>query len=173
MGFLAKLFNATPREKLKGVSLGKDAHWEVSPVRDFPSLLEALPRILPQGAILYLEGGTPPKEISAFLNSHCLPEETHLAMGTIWPKPQVFHLPASAENLACLAKLARQCSAMQIAVHLHVYHQGKVLLEWYDAFWKDPFYLSDAVVEDRLKDFCSSLSLTYKRLPSAVGATSL
>lgn len=173
MGFLAKLFNATPREQLKGISLGENAYWEVSPVRDFPSLLEMFPRILPQGAILYLEGGTPPKEISAFLNSHCVPEETHLAIGTIWPKPQAFHLPATSENLAELAKLARQCPAMQIAVHLHVYCQRKVLLEWYDAFWKDPFYLSEVVVEGRLKDFCSSLSLTYKKLPSAVGATSL
>jgi len=173
VGILAKLFGATPREQLKGVSLGRNARWEVSPVRDFPLLLEALPRILPQGAILYLEGGTPPKEISAFLNSHCVPEETHLAMGTIWPKPQAFHLPATVENLAELAKLARQCSAMAIAVHLHVYHQGKVLLEWYDAFWKDPFYLSEAVVEEPLKDFCSSLAVPYKKLPSAVGATSL
>src|SRR2546426_5727859 len=137
MGFLAKLFNATPREKLKGVSLGKDACWQVSPVRDLPSLLEALPRILPHGAILYLEDGTPPKEISAFLNSHCIPEETHLAMGTVWPKPQTFHLPATTENLIQLAKLTSQCSAMAIAVHLHIYHHGKVLLEWYDAFGKD------------------------------------
>ena len=173
MGFLAKLFNATPREKLKGASLGKDACWEVSPVRDFPSLLGELHKILPQGSILYLEGGTPPAEIGEFLNSHCVPEETHVAMGTIWPKPQAFHLPATAENLSRLAKLARHCSAMQIAVHLHVYHQGKVLLEWYDAFWKDPFYLSEAVVEERLKDFCSSLSVTCKRLPSGSGATSL
>ena len=98
MGFLAKLFNATPREKLKGASLGKDACWEVSPVRDFPSLLGELHKILPQGSILYLEGGTPPAEIGEFLNSHCVPEETHVAMGTIWPKPQAFHLPATAET---------------------------------------------------------------------------
>jgi hypothetical protein len=173
MGILAKLFGATPQEQLEGVSLGKSAYWEVSPVRDFPALLEALPQILPQGAILYLEGGTPPKEINTFLNSHCVPEETHLAMGTIWPKPLTFHLPATVENLTQLAKLTRKCPAMQIAVHLHVYHQGKVFLEWYDAFWKDPFYLSDAVVEERLKDFCSSLSLTYKGFSSAVGAPSL
>lgn len=173
MGILAKLFNATPCEQLKGVSLGKNAHWEVSPSRDFPLLLEALPKILPPGSILYLEGGTPPKEIEAFLHSHCAPEETHLAMGTIWPKPQAFHLPATAENLAKLANLAEQGPAMQIAVHLHVFHQGKVLLEWYDAFWKDPLYLSEVVVEDRLKDFCSSLSLAYKKLPSAIGAASL
>jgi hypothetical protein len=48
MGILAKLFNATPHEQLKGVSLGKNARWEVSPTRDFPLLLEALPKILPK-----------------------------------------------------------------------------------------------------------------------------
>ena len=52
---------------------------------------------------------------------------------------------------------------MQIAVHLHVYAQGKVLLEWYDAFWKDPLYLSEAIAEDRVRAFSSALGLSYKK----------
>ncbi len=52
---------------------------------------------------------------------------------------------------------------MQIAVHLHAYGQGRVLLEWYDAFWKDPFYLSEAIPEDRVRAFSSALGLAYQR----------
>src|ERR1035437_1312955 len=107
MGILARLFGATPREELKGICLGKDAAWEVSPAHDFPSLLRALPLLLPNDAVLYLEGGSPPRDIKAFLDAHCAPERTHLAMGTIWPRPQIFHLPATTENLTKLAVLRR------------------------------------------------------------------
>jgi lipopolysaccharide biosynthesis protein len=84
-------------------------------------------------------------------------------MGTIWPRPQTFHLPATTANLTELALLAQKCQAMQIAVHLHAYAQDRVLLEWYDAFWKVPFYLSGAITEDRVRAFSSALELSYKK----------
>ncbi len=85
-------------------------------------------------------------------------------MGTIWPKPKVFHLPATAENLGQLAELAEKVVTPQVVVHLHAHINGRVLLEWHDAFWKAPFYLSAAISEDQVKNFRSVLSLTYKRL---------
>jgi hypothetical protein len=84
-------------------------------------------------------------------------------MGTIWPRPQTFHLPATTVNLTELALLAQKCQAMQIAVHLHACAQDRVLLEWYDAFWKVPFYLSGAITEDRVRAFSSALELSYKK----------
>ena len=107
-------------------------------------------------------GGNPPKEIRNFFDEHCVPEVTHLAMGTIWPRPLVFHLPATSENLNELAVCAEKCNECEVAVHLHVYRQDKVLLEWYDAFFKDPMYLSREIAEENLRDFCSELSLRYK-----------
>lgn len=163
MGILAKLFGATSRAEVRGIVLGQDAAWEVSPARDFPSLLRALPLLLPNNAVLYLEGGSPPQDIKAFLDTRCVPERSHVAMGTIWPRPRTFHLPATTENLAELASLAEKCQAMQIAVHLHVYAQARVLLEWYDAFWKDPLYLSEAITEDRVRAFSSALGSSYKK----------
>ena len=168
MGIFAKLFGAASREELKGIALGRDAAWEVSPTRDFPSLLRALPLLLPNDAVLYLEGGSPPQDVKTFLDTHCVPERSHVAMGTIWPRPNSFHLPANAENLSQLAALAEKCAAMQIAVHLHVYAQGGVILEWYDAFWKDPFKLSGAIPEDRVKVLSSVLGLPYKRIKQNV-----
>jgi hypothetical protein len=164
MGILAWLFRATPLKELKGISLGSDAAWEVSPCSDLPAFLRALLRLLPPDSILYLEGGDPPEGIKAFLDAHCVTEVSHLAMGTIWPRPKVFHLPATAENLNTLAGLAEKVVIPQLVVHLHAYTSGKVLLQWYDAFWKDPFYLSPAISEDKLKDFCSALSLTYTKM---------
>jgi hypothetical protein len=168
MGLLAKLFGATPRERLKGISLDRSAAWEVSPASDLPAFLRALPQILPPDSILYLEGGTPPEELKAFLDAHCVPERCHVAMGTIWPKPQAFHLPATEQNLAQLAELAERFAAPQAAVHLHAYAGGKVVLEWYDAFWKDPLYLSSAIPEQKVRSFCSALGLKYKSLKENV-----
>jgi hypothetical protein len=164
MGLFAKLFGATPREQLKGISLGRDAAWEVTPASNLPAFLRALPQLLPPNSILYLEGGTPPEQVKAFLDAHCVPEESHVAMGTIWPRPQAFHLPATGDNLSQLAQLAEKLATPQAAIHLHVYAGGRVLLEWYDAFWKDPFYLSSVIPDDKVRSFCSSLSLTYKNL---------
>ncbi len=164
MGLFAKLFGATPREQLKGISLDHNAAWEISPASDFPAFLRALPEILPPDSMLYLEGGTPPKDLKAFLDARCVPERSHVAAGTIWPRPQTFHLPATAQNLAELAQLAEGLATPQAAVHLHVYAGGKVVLEWYDAFWKDPLYLSSAVPEGKVRSFCSALGLEYKKL---------
>jgi hypothetical protein len=85
------------------------------------------------------------------------------AISTIWPRPHSFHLPASAENLGQLAALAEKCAAMEIAIHLHVYAEGGVLLEWYDAFGRDPFYLSGAISEERVRAFSSALGLSCER----------
>lgn len=163
MGFFAKLFGAVPRRELSGICLGEDAHWEVSPAGSFPDLLRALPKLIPQDAILYIEGGRPPKDIKAYLDERCVPEVAHLQMGTIWPRPHVHHLPATSQNLDRLAELAAEHHIQEIACHIHVYRQNRVLLQWYDAFSGDPMYISEDIPEEALKQFCSELSLTYKR----------
>ncbi len=164
MGFLAKIFSVVPKEEREGLSLGKDAHWEVSSSSDLPSFLRSLHHIVPSHAILYLEGGgPPPKDIVKFFSEQCVPEVRHIAMGTIWPRPQVFHLPATRENLIQLAVLAEQCNRAQIAIHLHVYAGDVMLLEWHDAFFQNPMHLSKDVTEDSLKAICSELSLQYNR----------
>jgi hypothetical protein len=169
MGFFARLFRATPREELQGASLGRDAAWEVSPTRNLPAFLRALPLLLPPDAILYLEGASPPDAVKAFLDARSVPEALHIAVGTLWPRPKVFHLPATAENVATLATLAEKCTPFEIAIHLHVYRERKVLLQWYDAF-TDPFYLSADIAEEAVKGFCDALSLTFTRLSPTTSA---
>jgi hypothetical protein len=164
MRLLTKLFGGTASREPSGSFRLRGAAWSVSPTSDLPPFLRALPRLLPPGSTIYLEDGTPPSEVKAFLDAHCVPEGLIVAAGTIWPRPAVYHLPATAENLAQLAGLAEHCLAVHVAVHFHAYVRDKVVLEWYDAFWKDPLYLSESIAEERVKDFCSLLSLTYKNL---------
>lgn len=162
MSWLSKLLNFVPKEERNGIHLDfQTPQWKVSSPKDFPSLLRALRNLLPQGTILYLEGGTPSKEIKSFLEERSIPEVSHIATGTIWPRPEVFYLPATPENLSDLADISEHYAEPEVAIHLHVYKDNKVLLQWYDAF-ADPIFISKEISEDQLKGFCDKLSIKYE-----------
>ena len=162
MGFLAKMFGAVSAEERKGIHLDyRTPQWKVSKAKDLPGFLRALADLAPPDSILYLEGGTPPARLLDFLREHCIPEQSHIAMGTIWPRPTVFHLPATRANLVGFADLAERCATPEAAIHLHLYEKDRVLLQWYDAFF-DPFYISKEIPEDRVQKFCIELGLKYE-----------
>ncbi|MCX7004334.1 MAG: hypothetical protein NTV22_13820 [bacterium] len=162
MGLLAKIFGAVSAKERKGICLdGRTPQWKVSKAKDLPAFLRALAELAPADAILYLEGGTPPTELLAFFREHAVPEQSHIAMGTIWPRPLVVHLPATRANLVSFAALAERCATPEAAIHLHLYHQGRVLLQWYDAFY-DPFHISKEIPEERVQKLCSNLGLKYE-----------
>ncbi len=163
MGWLANIFGAVPKRDLQGLCLGNTAFWTVTPTTDFPAFLDALVDLAPPGSILYIEGDKPPEDLGAFFAQRCVPETVHLVMGTIWPRPRTFHLPITEQNIRELAALIRQKRPSGSAVHLHVYRDNEVLLEWHDAFWRDPFYLSASIEEDRLRTFCERLGVKYER----------
>ena len=50
-----------------------------------------------------------------FLQGHQIPERAHVAYGTIWPKPRVFHVIATAETMARLSELMRSCASPELA----------------------------------------------------------
>ena len=83
-------------------------------------------------------------------------------MGTIWPRPECFHMQITRDNLEGLAEIAERHATPEVAVHLHVYKGSKVLLEWYDAFFDDPFYVSKDISEEKLREFCNTLGTKYE-----------
>ena len=83
---------------------------------------------------LYFEGGSPSGKLLDFQREHGIPERAHVAYGTIWPKPTVFHLPATPETMMALTELMRLCAYPELAIHFHVYRDQTVLVEWHDAF---------------------------------------
>jgi hypothetical protein len=135
MKWLYKLF---PDEQ-KGISL-ESPKWEISPTCDMSAFLRALIDVIPKGSILYLEGGSPDKEIRSYLEARKAPNPIKVALGTIWPRPICYHIPITPENLNGLAELAERHATPEIADHLHIYKGSKVLLQWHDAFYNDPLY---------------------------------
>ncbi|MEJ5277179.1 MAG: hypothetical protein WHU94_14820, partial [Thermogemmata sp.] len=168
-GLLAKIFGAVSREEMRGISLDTTGpYWELSGATDFPSLLEALETLLPPGCVLYFEDGGPSGELARFLREHAVPERAHLAYGTIWPRPLIFHVPATADTIRRLAELMRSRLAVELAVHFHVYRDQTVLLEWYDAFTQ-PMRLAGLFSEDQVRLFAQRLGMVYEKRAGSGG----
>lgn len=163
MGLLARIFGAVSRNELNGIRLETtQPYWEVSGESSFPPVLRSLTALLPDGCILYFEGGSPSGSLADFLQKHSVPEQAHVACGTIWPRPRTFHLPASNAVLAGLAEEMEHRAAPELAVHFHVYREQTVLLEWHDVF-SQPMLLSGRFTEQRVRAFCDAVGLRYTR----------
>jgi hypothetical protein len=161
MAILSKLLSRIPAPK--GILL--DMHrpfWEVSGETDFPSLLTALPDLLPGECVLYFEGGSPSGQLLDFLKEQGVPERAHVAFGTLWPKPSVFHVPANPETMTRLAEMTRSCASPELAIHFHVYRDQTVLVEWHDAFTQ-PMLLAGELAEQKVKAFAERLHMSYKK----------
>jgi len=94
------------------------------------------------------------------LREASIPAEAKPALGTIWPKPDTYHVPVTIETMQALAAYLETHPAGYVCSHCHVYRAGQVLLEWYDAFDGDPMYLARDVDE-----------AAVRRLASAIGST--
>ncbi len=129
-----------------------------------PDFLRAAVRIIPENSVLYLEGGSPDDEIRSFLEKRKLPFTTKVAKGTIWPRPKIFHVPFTTENVNDFAEIMERHATPEGSIHLHIYKDNKIILQWYDAFFDDPMYISEDAAEEQIKQFCESLSVEYKQL---------
>ena len=164
MGWFSKLIGAVSKEERAGIRLNTDQpYWEIEGPKTFGELLYAFDGWLPEGAIMYFEGGSPDKEINHFLAKQSIPEQAHVALGTIWPRPKVFHVPATAEVLNELARIMAHHAEPELAVHLHVYRGKEVLLEWYDAF-SDPLLMSGIISEEQVKMFANKTKANFKKI---------
>jgi hypothetical protein len=161
MSFLSKIFDYVPSEERKGISLAKKPCWEISGVKDLPSFLRALHLLVPMDSVLYLEGGDTPKELRSHLEKRAAQNICKVEMGTIWPRPDCFHMQINNENLEGLAKMTDNYAEPQVAAHLHVYKNGKMLLQWYDAF-SDPLFVSKEIPEVSIRKFCDKLKAKFR-----------
>ncbi len=104
-------------QKLSSLDMGRP-HWEIDGPGTFPELFRSLQGWLPEDAVLYFEGGYPDAQISEFIAAHSIPERAHVAMGTIWPRPKVFHVPATATVLTDLAGRIVEVGRKPLGVNL-------------------------------------------------------
>lgn len=163
MRSLADRLGWVPAEERRGIHIDTERPtWEVDSSETFEQLFRALDGWLPGGCTLYFEGGSPSPEIEAFMAAHAVPERAHLAMGTIWPRPLIFHVPASREMFERLTRLADHHAAPELAVHFHVYRGDEVLLEAYDLFAQE-MWLPGSLSDDRVEDLAKRLGVGFRK----------
>ena len=166
MSLLTKIIGAVSKEEREGISMGSAACWGVSGIKSesLPQFLCALPSLLPAGSTLYLEGTSPSaREVIAFCETHAAERISKIALGTIWPKPKIFHLSMVPEVAQELAALTEHHAIPEICDHLHAYKDGRVLLQWHDAF-DEKLLIAQDVAEEKVADFCRLLGAKYERV---------
>ncbi len=113
-------------------------------------------------AEIRLEDGSPSGQLLDFLNTKSIPEQAHVAVGTLWPRPQYYHVPVTTENISRLADISETIAEPELAVHFHVYYKGEVILQWHDAF-SDPMLLSGKLEAEKVEAFAGRLKMKIKR----------
>jgi hypothetical protein len=122
-------------------------------VRHLDTLLDALDAGMPDDGIVYVEGTSFAKDVSAALAA--LPQAPeHERCGdlqaTVWPAPTCFHVPVRSGVLRVLRQLATRWSEPEICDHLVVYRGEEILALAHDAARGDLLVaraLSASVVE--------------------------
>jgi hypothetical protein len=111
--------------------------------------------------VLVLEGGSPSVQLRGLLKEHAIAPDTTVARGTVWPRADIVHLPASAQVMREFADHAKGCAYPELCTHLHVLSAGRVVVQWYDAF-SAPCYVSKELPAERLEAFCAELRTSFK-----------
>ena len=142
-----------------GIRLDERQPWYVSPTRDVKRFLRALPLLAPEGAVAYFED-TAESHVAEYLRQVAITPLSEVAVGTIWPRPDFYHVPVTGESMEALAAFLEASPAGFFCTHCHVYRDGVVLLEWHDAFINDPMYVSRAMSEDVVREFANRIGST-------------
>ena len=167
MSWLSKILGYVPVKERAGIMLAPSAAWEVPAPRDVARFLRAVTSLAPPGSVLYLEGGSPSEEVRAYLEERVPAKTTKVAVGTIWPRPKIFHMSITPGNLAGLAELAERHALPELAVHIHVYKDSDVVLQWHDAGCRDPMLVSKKASVDGVGEFCDQAGVEHRLVSDA------
>ena len=106
---------------------------EIGYVTDLYTLLRAIDEAMPKDAVLYVEGTAIAADVASFLESRTARDKRRIKPNTLWPKPKVFHLPLTGDNLADFRNLAEKHAEPEVADHLVVYRGDDVRMWAHDA----------------------------------------
>jgi hypothetical protein len=159
MGILARLFRWIPADR-SGIRLEEQDSWEVTPTKDVERFLRALPLLAPEGAVAYFEGTGEP-HVAEYLRAVSVLPRLHVAVGTIWPRPDCYHVPITVQSMEALAAFLDARPAGYFCSHCHVYVGQSMVLEWHDAFATDPMCVSRQIGIETVSTFAAALGSVY------------
>jgi hypothetical protein len=166
MGILSRLFGWVPAADRVGIRLEEPDSWEMPGTKDVERFLRALPLLTPAGAFAYFEG-TGESHVAEYLRAISVPAPVRVSLGTIWPRPDWYHVPIDARTMKSLASFLEKRPTGHFCTHCHVHDGASILLEWHDAFGTDPMFVSRKVGEENVSSFAAALDTIY--LPANAG----
>jgi hypothetical protein len=137
------------------LDLRAEAAIDLGYATDFHILLGAIDEVMPEDAVLYLEGETTAPAVAAFLREREPAEAPAMAANT-HARSAAFHLPLADRNLAALRLLAEDHPSPEIASHLAVYRGRDVLLWAHDA-GGGPVLLARSLPDETVEHFRTAL----------------
>jgi hypothetical protein len=162
MGIFSWMFGSTGGSSRAAIRLDDRDPWEIGGTKDVESFLRALPLLCPSGGFVYFEGTGEP-HVSEYLKSIAVDAPVRITLGTIWPRPDFYHVPIGATTMQSLAGFLETHPAGFFCAHCHVHDGSAVLLEWHDAFGADSMLVSSRVSDEKLIAFATALNRPYQR----------
>jgi hypothetical protein len=160
---IKKFFRDLTCDKIDGLCLQcVPQYWELEGKTDFPTFLRALPTLVSSPSLLYLEDGSPSGELKEWLYRNMVTPVEKIAQGSYGFQSRAFHIPLTESTMRELAILSDQVASPELAIHVHVYELGRVILEWYDAF-NNPIHVDDGVEESKVAEFACMIGFAYTK----------
>ncbi len=160
--FLSRLLGYASKDERDGATLDDPEAHTIAPGRDQAAFLRALPSLFPASACLFFEGTTA-RAFSDWLKSHSVSAPLKIAVDTIWPRPDYYHLPLHPNLIAEAADLIEREGIAFPSIHIKVHDGKRVLLHWHDAFGDDPILIASSVPTDRVLTFARAIGSTDVR----------
>lgn len=130
---------------------------------DTPMVFRGLSDLLPAGSCLRLESISIADDVKALLTENPTEAVLRKKPDTIWPRSEVFHVPATECLLARLVNMADRHAEPEICDHLYVYRDDTVLLSWHDFPDPECAMISDLLDEERVIRFCEAIGCECRR----------
>jgi hypothetical protein len=161
MSVASRVLGFAPKAEREGICLDDAKPWCVTPSSDVQRFVRALSVLAPEGAVAYFEGTGDPR-VAAFLGRFAVEPVVHMAVATVWPRPDFYHLPITSDLMEALARFLDESEVGFLCTHAHVYRDGAVLLQWHDAFGTAPMHLSRMISEDVVRTFAKAIGGTVR-----------
>ena len=138
--------------------------WVISPPKKYSTFFTALQNLLPEDTVFYLEGTSICETVRSFLQTVQIESAISIAAGTLWPKPEIYHVPVTSQVINKMMDFFENFAPHELFDHFHVYAKNKILLQGYDVFCTEPLLLSGTFLEEQIKIFCKTAGCDYKLL---------
>jgi hypothetical protein len=135
--------------------------WEIAAHKDEELFFPAVAAHFAGENLVFLEE-SPVKKIGDYFLSMAVESGQERSFFNLF-QARYFLIPLTAEFARRTATFFKNHAASEVADHSVLLDStDRVLIEWYDAFGKDPIFMNDIIPEVRTKQFSDALNCAYK-----------